>query len=318
MAPQLPRPSISSLQAALSACRISSPSTTTTTLRPGLPLRRTFTTTPATRTVPLPPESPRFITVPDPPQSSEPKLPPIKGHLPVPRDIFPRREGDKKIQPEYIAAATKLSKAEAAGLPPRSERQALRRALAHARRAALAEGLKGLYARKTTRVARKKARAEKKRQENLAAATAPERLDDVLTRPSVRLATSGTTFVAPDPARFERAEAARKERERREAEKAEARRDALARLYVAASNFIVDEAELEKKIDEIFVERYYQLDTSIAGRSIWDMCPPVSVSDLLSEHAGTTAKVADANRTKAAKTTLRQKEVAEELTGGKL
>ncbi|KAL2271320.1 hypothetical protein VTJ83DRAFT_691 [Remersonia thermophila] len=314
MAPPLPRPSISSLQAALSACRLSAPSAATTAPL----LRRAFTTTPAARTVPLPPESPRFITVPEPPQSSEPKLPPIKGHLPVPRDLFPRREGDKKIQPDYIAAATKLSKAEAAGLPPRSERQALRRALAHARRDALAEGLRGLYARKAARVARKKAKAEKKRQDHLAAATAPERLDDVLTRSSVRLSTSGSTFVALDPARFERAEAARRERERREAEKAEARRDALARLYMAASSFIVDEAELEKKVNEIFVEGYHRLDTTIEGRSIWDMYRPVSVADVLGEHAGTTSKVADANRTRAAKTTLRQKEVAEELTGGKL
>ncbi|KAK4129191.1 hypothetical protein N657DRAFT_630136 [Parathielavia appendiculata] len=315
MAPPLPRPSICGLQSALSSCRISTTKTTTSTSQ-----WRAFSITPfASQVSAVPPESPKFITIPEPPQSAEPKLPPIKGYLPVPRDMFPKREGNRKVKPGYVQAATPVSKAELAGLPPKSEQEARHRLMAAARRSAFASGIQGLYVRKTQREQRMRARAEARRQANIAAATAPERLDDVLTRSTVRAATALETTVAPDPNRFAAAEAARARREQQESLKAEARRDALAQLYVAAKDFIIDEAELERRVNAIFTRDHHKYGSTDSGQSIWDVkSAPVSVADLQAEMTGSSNRLTERNRSPAFKTTARQKAVAEELTGGKL
>lgn len=332
----MPRPSVSGLQAALSSCRISTTTTTTTTaaatatarkapitssaaLAASSPWRAFSTTQPAASAFVVPPESPKFISVPEPPQSAEPKLPPIKGFLPVPRDMFPRREGNRKVTPEYIAAATPVSKAEQAGEPPRTEHEARRRRMAAARRAAFASGIQGLYMRKKQREQRAAARREANRQANLAAATAPEPLDEVLTRPSVRLSTAADVRVELDPNRFEAAERARARHEAKMARKSEARRDALSHLYVAAQNFIVDEAELEKRVEEIFTPDHHRYGAIDRGQSIWDVHrAPINIAELRAEVMGWSSNALAANKSAGTKTTERQKTVAEELTGGKM
>ncbi|KAK3309915.1 uncharacterized protein B0T15DRAFT_17867 [Chaetomium strumarium] len=315
MPPSLSRPSICGLQSALS-CRISTTTRAATSSSPW----RVFSTTPvASQSFAVPPESPKFITMPEPPQSSEPKLPPIKGHLPVPRDIFPAREGKRKVKASYIESTIPLSKAELAGEPPKSEEEARRRLMAAARRSAFATGVRGLYMRKSLRVKRVTARAEAKRKANLAAATAPERLDDVLTRPTVRAATALDTTVKPDPDRFAAAEEARARVQQQEELKAEARRDALTQLYVAAQDFIVDEAELEARVNAIFTADHHKYGGHDRGQSIWDVHrAPISVAEMQAEMDGSTNNLRDFKRTPVTKTTLRQKAVAEELTGGKL
>lgn len=267
----------------------------------------------------MPPQSPRFITVPEPPQSSEPKLPPIKGYLPVPRDPFPKREGNRKVKPGYVEAATQVSKAELAGEPPKSEEEARHRVFAAARRSAFASGIKGLYSRKAQREQKLTARSEYRRRVNKEAAMAPERLDDVLTRPTVRAATALQTTVAPDPNRFAKAEAARLQHQQRLELKAEARRDSLAQLYVAAQDFILDEEELAKRVDTLFTADYHKHNSTDQGKSIWDTNgPPVSVAALKAEMTGQSSRAMEAKKAPAIKTTQRQKAVAEELTGGKL
>ncbi|KAG7292890.1 hypothetical protein NEMBOFW57_002935 [Staphylotrichum longicolle] len=318
MAPPLTRPSICGLQAALSSCRVSTTTTAKTATCAPAPWR-TFSTTPvASQAFAVPPESPKFITVPEPPQSAEPKLPPIKGHLPVPRDMFPRREGNRKVKPAYISAATQVSQAELAGKPPRSEEEARQRLMAAARRDAFTSGIQGLYVRKSQRVQRTQARSEARRQANQAAAAAPERLDDVLTRSTIREATLRTS-VAPSPERFAAAEAARARHQQQIEAKAEARRDALAQLYVAAQSFILDEAALEARVNSIFTEDYHKYGATDRAQSIWEQHrAPVSVSDLQADLVGQSSKLTEANAGPQIKTTKRQKAVAEELTGGKL
>lgn len=308
MPPSIHRPSIGGIQAALSSCRISK--STTTTSAPW----RAFSTTPSALAGSVPPESPRFITLPEPPQSSEPRLPRVKGHLPVPRDMFLKREGNRKVTPAYIASTTQVSKVELSGEPPKTEHEARRRAMAAARRTAFAEGIQGLYVRKTQREQRVSHRSGVRRKANLAAATAPERLDDLLTRSTVRSSTANDVGVAPSPERFAVAEKAAKQHARQLARKAESRRDALAQLYVAAQSFIVDEAELEAKVNKIFVENHHHY-----GESIWDVeKQPISMAELRSEMTGSSANMLDSKKRSATKTTQRQKTVAEELTGGKL
>ena len=233
--------------------------------------------------------------------------------------MFPKREGNRKVKPGYIEAATAVSKSEQAGLPPKSAEEARHRVFAAARRRALASGVHGLYVRKAQREQRARARSDRRRAANLAAATAPERLDDVLTRPTVRAATALATKVEPDPERFAKAEAARAQHAQRLAVKAEARRDALAQLYVAAQRFIIDEVELEARIEAIFTADHHRIGGRDRGQSIWDLdAAPVSVADLQAAMSGTSSKAIEGNTSAAVKTTKRQKSVAEELTGGKL
>ncbi|KAL2154674.1 hypothetical protein VTH82DRAFT_3350 [Thermothelomyces myriococcoides] len=328
MASQLARPSICGLQAALSACRISASATTTTTATTATTvttrtctsaLRAFSTTSSVSQSQVVPPESPKFITVPEPPQSSEQKLPPIRGHLPVPRDLFPKRDGSRKVKQKWIDKAMPLSKAEAAKEPPKSEEEARHRIFAAARREALASGIRDLYLRKKLREKRVQTRAERRWRANLEAARAPERLDEVLTRPTVRESTALQTAVEPDPDRLVKAEAARERHRQLMEQKAEARRDALTQLYVAAQGFIIDEAELEARVNAIFTPDYHRFGSIDRGQSIWDKGEvPVSVAELQAEMLGTSVRTIDANKPVAMKTTKRQKAVAEELSGGKL
>ena len=125
------------------------------------------------------------------------------------------------------------------------------------------------------------------------------------------------TAVLPDPERFAKADAARERHARILADKAEARRDALAQLYVAASHFIVDEAELEKQIDRLFQEDHFRWDATEPGENIWSTGQlPMTVAEKIANATEEGAMVS--NKSSSTTTTERQKKVAEELTGGKL
>ncbi|KAK3945463.1 hypothetical protein QBC46DRAFT_372301 [Diplogelasinospora grovesii] len=301
MPPSLPRPTI---------CRASSLATAT----------RCFTTS-ASRALPaaIPPESPKFIKVPEPPQSSEPRLPYVKGHLPVPREIFDKREGSVKVEPGYVDRISPRSVAELSGLPPKNEHEARRRQMAESRRQSLAAGLKGLWERKQKKDTALARRTQANYLRNKRAAMAPEPLDEFLTRPTVRSSTANVTTVDANSDRFEQAEAARQEAERLAALKSEARRDALAQLYVAAGDFVITESELEEKIDKEFKKDSHAFGRVDGGQSMWDMQrAPISVGQMQAELAGKSENLFVSGKSGSTKTAARQKIVAEELTGGKL
>ncbi|KAK1757343.1 hypothetical protein QBC47DRAFT_375736 [Echria macrotheca] len=334
--PPLPsRPSINGLQAALSACTLR-----TTTLpaaassiwavrqRAAPSGSRSVSTAntdaPAAAAKPpvFPPESPKFIHIPEVPQSSEDRRAKLKGHLPIPRKIFPRRDGDRKIQPEHLERTAALSASEKAGLAPRSENEARRRLYAASRRAALEQGLKGLWERTQQRDQRRIGRNVARRRRNKAAAVAPEAADDVLTRSTVMASTALNTAVLPDPQRFDKAEEAARLHAERMALKAERRRDALQRLYVAAGDFIVDEKELEERIEAVFDPKFFERNMFERGESIWDTKNvPITVAEALGKFANASAREKDVGlhvKTDWVQSTERQKELAEELTGSKL
>ncbi|KAK4167258.1 hypothetical protein QBC43DRAFT_312443 [Cladorrhinum sp. PSN259] len=314
MSLQAAKPSICGV--ALSACR-----TTTTPVVSVSRIQQAFSTSTsnlARKRTPVPPESPKFIVVPEPPQSSETRLPPIRGHLPVPRTIFPKREADRKVQAGYVEAATPKSYAELAEKPPKSAEEQRHRLDAASRRAALEAGIKGLWARKVTTDQRMIRQSRKKAADNLKAANAPERLDEVLTRSTVRADTANNFAVALDPGRFVRANAAKQRHEHMLKKKAEARADALAQLYVEAKNFIVDEATLEERVNKLFAQ-HKDSYTGPAGENIWALeGHPISVRQMQARMAGDSEYLMDSAKTPQEKTTTRQKSVAEELTGGRL
>lgn len=296
MPPHLPRPS--SLRSLLT--------TTTKTCTPST--LRTIVT--------IPPESPHYIRVPEPKQKTDPPPPRIRGHLPVPREIFPHRTSGRRLTSHaYIAKTAPRSQAEVRGRFPWGATAAQKRRDAAMRRRALSVGLRLLWQRKRKADAKAAQLSRIQGAANRRAALAPDALDDVLTRGTVRLSTAATTAVVADPLRFERAEAARERHAGIMGAKAEARRDALAQLYVAASEFIVDEAELVERVARLFDPEHHAYQKTQAGQNIWTaQGVPISVVQ-------TRREAADLLKTKvppASRTVNRQKKVAEELTGGKL
>ncbi|KAI3396704.1 hypothetical protein diail_11731 [Diaporthe ilicicola] len=313
MAPTIPRAPLRALSSSILPCATSIPSTTSTAFR-------TFTTTASRLEVEIPPESPRFINLPDLPQSSEHKLPPVKGVLPVPRQIFHRRNnGSHKIQAGFVDETAPRSKAEAAGEAARSDKAAWKRALAESRRQALAAGIERLWERKNTREGREKRRAEAHRRRNLAAADAPEGLDDVFTRGTVTQATLDTRVVR-DPLYKERQLESQAKTAALAGERSEARKNAIQRLYVEAGNFIVNEDELAKKVDDVFAEDYFKKKAQWKGKydsqNIWDASGlPTPVKSMFASLKGTSNQVLKSYRTEVSSTARRQQIVSGELTG---
>ncbi|TPX19091.1 uncharacterized protein E0L32_011252 [Thyridium curvatum] len=287
---------------------------------------RCLSTTRRLQAVNIPPESPQFVKLPQPPQSSEKKYPRVKGRLPVPRDVFHHRTGHLKADPAaFVARAAPVSLAEQRGDTPKSDVEAQRRRLAESRRRSLASGIEGLWQRKQVRErqARDAGRANFNRNRH-AALFAPERADDVLTRATVRSSTAKQTAVLPDPDRAARAAASAERTAAIALAKSEARRDALQQLYVAASKFIVDEAELEKTVDKLFSESYFRTQGNLLGNmgaadSVWDTSgAPATVQSMVASLSRTSSKVVDSVQTDADRTRKRQLIIAETLTGGKM
>ncbi|KAK4218882.1 hypothetical protein QBC37DRAFT_411756 [Rhypophila decipiens] len=311
-----PRPAIAGVQAAL---RAATPSTWRATASPATSLISRYSTSTATQEtssssgpVPVPPESPNYIKLHEPPQSSEPRLPPIRGHVPVPRQVFTSRDGNRprRVSPAYVSTIKPKTARQVAGKRPRNDHEARRWELAETRRKALTEGLQGLWDRKRTHDKEERRRSFTRARNNQAAASRPERPDEVLTSSSIG-AHVLVTEVPLDPNRFEDAEKAKLAHDAKQAVKADARRDALCQMYMAAGKFIVDEDELEARIHSVFGENQRE-----AAESIWNLHgePPT----LAAEAANVHYNVADIRRKDSNRTVLRQKAVAEALTGGKL
>lgn len=268
----------------------------------------------------VPPESPSYIRLPKPPQSEERKLPRVRGHLPVPREIFPREEGDRKVRPEYIQA---VARKPANPQPPKNEVQHWKQIMAHKRRKNLQIGLETLYKRRNRRDEIRNARVSKKFKEHNAALVAPEREDDRITRSTVLDAIMDTKVYA-DPERFEKTEAAKLKVEAREQAKLEARRDSLMELYINASNFILTEDELKAEIETLFAEDYFKKQGQGMGRygaaeNAWDVYgKPPGVNAMLESAAGTSIKLMDMFESEYDRSVKRQKRIAEEFTGGKM
>ncbi|KAI1764730.1 hypothetical protein GGR53DRAFT_304444 [Hypoxylon sp. FL1150] len=313
MPPLLPRPALVPRAATTSISMLS---------------RALFSSTAATSSSQpqIPPESPLYINVPNPPQDQSiealRELKPIKGHLPVPRQVFKQKDGHLKPQDAWFARSAPAPSSEKSQHPPRSDIQAWKRKMAASRRENMREGVRALYSRKQHFDQRRLERQTAKLAANRAAATAPEREDERLTRASINAQTL-QTVVLPDPERFERALAARSRTSSLASEKSEARRDAIQELYMKARAFIVTEADLEAEVDRQFAPDYWKnMGVSAAGyevRNIWDLeGRPQTVADMLNDVSRTASTVVKNAESEKTRTLRRQKAVAEELTGGKL
>ena len=266
----------------------------------------------------VPPESPSYIRLPNPPQSDETKPPRVRGHLPVPREVFPRSERDRKLRPEYIHRTAPRS------MKPykaTTDAQKWKTAMAESRRANLKEGLDALWARRLDIDGSRKNRVGRKFQVHNQAGAARERDDDRLTRPTV-LGSMMDTKVYADPDRFARADKSRTKITALENTKRESRRDALMELYISAENFIVHETELKAKIDEIFAEDYFRnkgKDDHLYGatENTWGVYgKPPSIANMMETSMGRSTKVMNFDQSEHDRSAMRQKKISEDLTGG--
>lgn len=284
---------------------------------------RPFSTTSATLKVP--PQSPAWIQVPQPPQSqaSEVKHPKVKGTLPVPRDPFPVRDADRKTRPEYIEATMPKASNEASKRPVApGSREEHRRRMAENRRENLETALKGLYQRKQKHVEAINAVSRRRLRDHQRAANAPEREDDVLTRSSILSTLAKTQAVQPDPLRYERAAESKARTAAIAHQKSEAKQDALMEMYINASEFIVNEEDLESEVERLFAEDYWKRQGKSMAHdadNAWDVWGhPPTLQSMMDEMLRKQQSAINFQQSEQDRTVKRQKVIAEELTGGKM
>ena len=269
----------------------------------------------------VPPESPSYIDVPQPPQSGYTPQARVRGALPVPKRVFLAKASktEPKMRPEYLAktAAEPTNAASQRPADPDSKVH-WRRLMASQRRDNLKAGLDGLFERKRTRDATQERRGRARFAANVEARLAPEREDDRITRPSLAPL---PTAIAPDPARFAKAAESAARVAALEQKRREERRDALMDLYVNASKFIVTEAQLRERVDELFHEDYFEMQgkafTSAEDNAfaVWGAQSTLGRMAARSVRQQNSPMFATSDTNRTAK---RQKKVAEELMGGKL
>lgn len=267
----------------------------------------------------VPPESPRYIRLPQPPQNEEVKRERVRGFLPVPRNIFPKHDGDRKIQPAFHQRTAPGPVQHQKAL---SKEQRWKGKLARSRRENLISGIKTLWRRKEKADRERDTRAATTLKRHRHAAAAAERLDDRMTRGTV-LESLLDTKVYLDPARFDRAAQSRGTVLAAENAKREARRDALMELYISASQFITSESELKSEIENVFSTDYFRKQGQAtarygAGNAWGSYGKPPSVYGMLESAKGSSSKLVDVLESEYDRSVKRQKRIAEEFTGGKM
>ncbi|KAF2215071.1 hypothetical protein CERZMDRAFT_90285 [Cercospora zeae-maydis SCOH1-5] len=285
---------------------------------------RLFSTTP--RQLAVGPEHPRFVEIPEPPQQTAPSFPPVKGVLPVPRNVFAGTPKDLSSD-EQIALATKPPAREKK-VAPRS-REEWKVKMSELRRQNLREGLKSLKARQQSEQQRVAAQSRAKQAERMERLNMPEREDERLTASSNNLDLDALfNKPIPDPTREERLERKRLNVEAALLRKQEERMDALHSLYMNARQFIVTPEQLNNAVDKAFgtPENPVRFGVSMGlwdnqgtGKSIWAEGRPARVQDLLkrSKNAPSDRAMDDAvGHSEINKDRIRR--IAESLTGGKM
>lgn len=255
--------------------------------------------------------------MPTPPLSEEKKPTRVRGSLPVPRKVFPQASDARKLEESYIEETYPRSEKPPAPetLKPDHPRN-WKRLMAENRRENLRSGLKGLWTRKEKKEQRDSKIGAEKHRAHMKAGLAPERVDDFLTRSTIRAETLQTE-VLPDPQRFEKAEASRRLTQQKEAERKEARRDAIMELYMNARDFIVDEKHLEAEVDRMFSENYWRDPAKDSAWEEWGTQSGIfdMVGRVVRDSPGNAMEQYTADYSRNMK---RQKRTAEELTGGKM
>jgi hypothetical protein len=281
---------------------------------------RQLSSTPAA--LALGPQSPNYIDVPKPKQPTFPLDPQLKGHLPIPRDIFKTRNPHPKDSEDFLRESTKDPKERKAPGPfsPDADLRLYNQRLADIRKESLREGVKELHARRVTSDAQHLARIQQSGEKRTRLAMAPRREVDTLTETSV---SKGVRDFLADklPTPEKNIEARRRAYERRIAAQQQTRESRLHDLYTNARTFIVSEDQLDAAIEDAFGTEENPLGWDSKGQvglrttghhdglSPWNGPMPEGVGDMMN-------KLRSGEGVGLAKE--RMKKLAEELTGGKL
>jgi len=255
----------------------------------------------------------------------------MKGILPRPRRIFQRNKD--KGSASFLAATA--PEPQPRSLSPNlsaEERSkiAFKEAQAASRRQNLREGILALRERKRREDKRTAAIRESIRQEYQEKVHAPEREDERLTRSTVLQSSRPlSAAVLPDPNRAERMAERRRKYVELQHGKEDDRLSALHTLYINSKDFIVTQADLEKKVSDEFDKPFYQNNPD---RGIWDEEGfPEDIRWLVAQQATRSDQYAAAigkgragdfaveqNSRVVDKSIERAQRIAEELTGGKM
>lgn len=269
----------------------------------------------------LGPQSPNYIDVPKPLQPTFPIKPVVKGHLPVPRDIFKTRNPHPKESPDFLNRSTRPpTTVKVPGPYSRdAEYRLYKQRLADKRRAALQQGVKELHERKVDSEAQYLSKIQAIGAFRRQVAMAPRRQVDILTETSV--AKGIRDFLTDSlPPRPDITKARRAAYQRRLEKVQHMRTSRLHDLYTNARTFIVDEQQLDHAIETAFGTEESPMgwddkgnmgprDEGKEGLSPWHGPMPEGVSDRLQKLKG-------GEGVGLAKERVRK--VAEELTGGKM
>ncbi|EEH07363.1 conserved hypothetical protein [Histoplasma capsulatum G186AR] len=259
------------------------------------------------------PESPNFIDIPHPIQPFHPRKQPVKGILPVPRELFPARRPDKPTQ-SYAEAATPEPLSKEPKLhpgDPQFDHVEWKRRMAAIRRKNLREGLAELYARKQkSDELRAKRSSAKIAQREQILVQGPREDDRLMQQSTPEVMKPSKMSILPDPTAGQRLKTSRKKHAAKQLSKKQQRSDHLHSLYMNARTFITNEEQLKAEIERVFPdgENPAWTNDEDVGENIWNLGIPSTVESLV--HAG------KADATIWSLGEKRVKKIAEELTGG--
>ncbi|EEP77658.1 conserved hypothetical protein [Uncinocarpus reesii 1704] len=261
------------------------------------------------------PESPNYIDIPRIIQPYPPQKRKVKGVLPVPREIFPRRRPDKPTK-SYIDAATPEPSSNEPKVEkdhPFFEKLEWKRRMAEVRRQNLREGLVELYQRKQKEEAQMLARSRARQAQQKVVLNQPPREDERLTTASVPsgISLAKTPFLS-DPNAKNRHERSVANHLVRQEWKSEERMDAIHTLYMNARDFITTEQQLDAEIERVFPTENNPdwANDQRDGDNVWNLGPPPTVGSLMHRKNDEHSKfnlIQD-----------RTRKIAEALTGGKI
>ncbi|KAF2665111.1 hypothetical protein BT63DRAFT_85412 [Microthyrium microscopicum] len=264
------------------------------------------------------PESPRYVEVPKTQQAPVyPPPAPLKGVLPTPKEILPRRR-QYKATPKWLAKATPEPSRPSS---TDNERVAYKDRMAEMRRTNLRQGITELYDRTIETEYSQDTREEHETLSKLKALGAPEGHDEVWTKPSVSKAIRDALrknrtqpVITPDmePKKKETHERLLKAEE-------EERLQHLHSLYLHARNFITTTDQLAEEIEKVFGDD----DNPIMWNynpSVWALGKPLNSSEMMglapdiSNESPDPLAVEKLNR----EMSVRMMRIAGQLTGGKI
>ncbi|KAF2160150.1 hypothetical protein M409DRAFT_29445 [Zasmidium cellare ATCC 36951] len=268
------------------------------------------------------PEHPRYVKVPEPPQQTVPHNPPVKGTLPIPRNVFAGNSKGRSDD-EIIALSTPSPKNPKN--PPKGSREEWKAKMSEIRKQNLREGVKSLRARQISDERHQNVRQAAKQRERQELLQRPDREDERLTAPSNNMDLDALyNKPIPDPTREDRIRTKQLNLQRHEDMKRQERMEAVHSLYMNAREFIVTPQQLDKAVDAAFGTpempvQFGKFSTGVSNRSIWAEGRPERVQDKLNVANGQATGFAMRSAKSSSEINKeRIRRIAETFTGGKI